>query len=178
MDFAEFPPELEINPSFIQKAGLPYHHQQSSSSVSSSFNLPLEYTTFTETPCSSTECKGTLEHGSDLDSLLAENQELRVTLETLLKEKHDLVSYGLDQEERIGTLQDKLEKLDQDRNLTLEKLNLNLNLIRTEKDSAEEKLENHTRRISGLESSLQILTQERDDLYLVLSGKHAVVYTI
>jgi len=158
----------------------------------------LEYTTFTETPCSSTECKRTLEHVSDLDSLLAENQELwvtlepgsdlkgllgenqelRVTLETLLKEKHDLVSYGLDQEERIGTLQDKLEKLDQDRNLTLEKLNLNLNLIRTEKDSVEEKLENHTRRISGLESSLQILTQERDDLYLVLSGNHAVVYTI
>ena len=156
----------------------------------------MEYTTFTETPSSSTECKGTLEHGSDLilaenqelrvtlehgsdlKGLLAENQELRVTLETLLKEKHDLVSYGLDQEERIGTLQDNLEKLDQDRNLTLEKLNLNLNLIRTEKDSAEEKLENHTRRISGLESNLQILTQERDNLYLALSGKHTVVYTI
>lgn len=47
---------------------------------------------------------------SDLEHLTAENLELRTSLETVLKEKNDLVTYHEEQEERISSLEQNLNR--------------------------------------------------------------------
>ena len=100
--------------------------------------------------------------GEEKDEMERRTEE-KNELERLRMEKCELISYGLDQEERLGQLQVNLENLEEERNLVLER-------VGREKGLVEINLEKSEEMISGLESSIRVLRQERENIYQILTG--------